>query len=71
MGLIILNIMAYTEEELQEAVETLEETVSNHDEALASLVWALVSEESLSEDAREGIRAAYEAIYGKGAKKPR
>ena len=54
----------YTEEELQETIERLEKLVDSHEDALASIVWALHEEESLSEDTRAGIQEAFNTIYG-------
>ena len=60
----------YTEEELQETIEWLEEVVMKHEDALSSLVWALIDEENLSESAKDNIRDAYKVIYG-DRKKPK
>lgn len=54
----------YTEEELQETIEYLEDVISRHDEALAAIVWALRDEENLSDDTKEGIKDAFKAIFG-------
>jgi hypothetical protein len=49
----------------QEQIDDLEGAINIHEEVLALLVSALVDEENLSEDARDGIEKAHELIYGK------
>jgi len=52
----------------EEEMEELQSTVSNHEEILACIIYALLDEESLSQDARDGIKEAYNLIYGIGKK---
>lgn len=52
----------------EEEMEELQSTVSNHEEILACIIHALLDEESLSQDARDEIREAYNLIYGIGKK---